>query len=190
MSHPSPLATLTVAVLLVGGCGASTSTGAVSPGGTASPPTVAPTEAPTATTRAGPTATVRPAPNPSPTLSALAATYATIAAGGTAAVRECDREKAATNGTLEDDKAIARACRDGYVTYIAAMKAVAWGSTQPQAEAVISAAEACDALVVEMVNAPDWSTFSAAYKRLPAAEDRLVAKADAMRKALGLPPAG
>ena len=35
------------------------------------------------------------------------------------------------------------------------MKAVAWGPTQPQADHVIAAAEACDALVVQMVNAAD-----------------------------------
>jgi hypothetical protein len=179
MSRCTPLAILTLALLVLTGCA-----------GTATEPTtMAPTVEPTVTASPVPTPTAPPAASPSSDLSALAARYTTIAAGGRAAVRQCDREKAAGSGSLTDDKAIARACRDGYVTYIAALKAVAWGPAQAQANAVISAAEACDALVVEMLNAPDWSTFSAAYDRLPAAEDHLVLMADAMRKALGLPPA-
>ncbi len=180
MSRTTPLASLTLAFLMLGGCAGPATT----------PASTVPSAAPTVTASPGPTTTTPPAASPSPDLSALAASYSTIAAGGRAAVAECDREKTGSNGTLADDKAIARACREGYVKYIAAMKAVAWGPAQAQANAVISAAEACDALVVDMVNAPDWSTFSAAYQRLPVAEDHLVLMADAMRKALGLPPAG
>ena len=185
MARSTRLAILTLACLVLGGCGsaATTPTPTVPPGG----PTQAASTVPTA--RSAPTVSPAPHVSPSMGLAPLAATYSTIAAGGTAAVRECDREKAATNGSLTDDKAIAQSCRDGYVKYIAAMKAVAWGPTQPQADHVIAAAEACDALVVQMVNAADWSAFSAAYGRLPAAEDHLVLMADAMRKVLGLPPA-
>lgn len=183
MARSTRLAILTLACLVLGGCGSAASSPAAPSGG----PTQAASSVPTAT--APPVASTSPHVSPSMVLAPLAATYSTIAAGGTAAVRQCDREKAAANGSLADDKNIAQSCRDGYVKYIAAMKAVAWGPTQPQADHVIAAAEACDALVVEMVNAADWSTFSAAYGRLPAAEDHLVLMADAMRKVLGLPPA-
>jgi len=174
------LAILTVMVLVLAGCA----------GAAGTPSSSLPSSAPSAAVTATPTANPTPAVSPSPDLAPLAATYTTIAAGGTAAVLQCDREKAAANGTLADAKAIAQACRDGYVKYIAAMKAVAWGPVQAQADGVIAAAETCDALVLEMVNAADGSTFRAAYARLPAAEDRLLLSADAMRKALGLPPAG
>jgi hypothetical protein len=171
------LAAMTLVVLVLGACA-----GATSPGVPSSEPSVV------VTAPATPSPT--PTASPSPDLSPFAATYTTIAAGGAAAVRQCDREKAGANGTLTDAKAIAQACRDGYVQYIAAMKAVAWGPAQPQADAVVTAAEACDAIVVLMINAADGATFRAAYARLPAAEDRLLLMADAMRKALGLPPAG
>jgi len=187
MSHSARLTILALACLALEGCGGAATIPASTPPSGA--PTQAASAAPTQAASAAPTATPPPAASASPDLKGLAATYTTIAEGGTAAVRQCDREKAATNGTLADDKAIAQACRDGYVKYIAALKAVAWGPAQAQADRLISAAEACDALVVEMVSAADWSAFSAAYGRLPAAEDHLLASADAMRKALGLPPA-
>jgi hypothetical protein len=178
MARSTRLAILTVACLVLGGCGSAATSPAVPSGG------------PTQGASSVPTATAPPVASPSQDLSALATTYKAIAAGGAAAVRQCDREKAAANGTLTDAKAIANACRDGYVQYIAAMKAAAWGPAQPQADAVVTAAEACDAIVLLMVNAADGATFRAAYARLPAAEDRLLLMADAMRKALGLPPAG
>lgn len=177
MSRALLLAALLPLVLVLGACAGASSTGVVS-----NEPSVAITATPTPS----PTTTV----SPSPDLSPFAATYTAIAAGGAAAVRQCDREKAAADGTLTDAKAIAQACRDGYVRYIAAMKAASWGPAQPEADAVVTAAEACDAIVLQMVNAPDGSTFRAVYARLPAAEDRLLVSADAMRKALGLPPAG
>jgi len=173
MSRIPRLATLMLTVLVVGACAGAATT----PAGTA--PSAVPTVA----------ATPTPAASPTPDLSPLVVTYTTIAAGGAAAVRQCDREKAGANGTLADAKAIAQACRDGYVQYIAAMKAVAWGPAQSQADAVVTAAEACDAIVLLMVNAADGTTFRAAYARLPAAEDRLLLMADALRKALGMPPA-
>ena len=165
----SRLAILTVVVLVLAGCG----------GAADHEPEPAVQRCHPVPTATAPTASPHPGVSPSSDLAPLAATYTTIAAGGTAAVRQCDREKAAANGTLADAKAIAQACRDGYVKYIAAMKAVAWGPVQAQADAVIAAAEACDAIVLEMVNAADGSTFRAAYAGPRFAAGRLTPRARA-----------
>jgi len=179
------LAILAALILILGGC-----TGAAS-----SPISVAPTSASSVAPSAPPTPSPTPVPSPTPAaspsvdLAPLAATYAVIAAGGTAAISQCDRETAAAKGTLAQAKAIAARCRNSYVRYIAALKAVSWAPVQPQVDALIAAADKCDAIVLSMAKATSGRTFRAAYGRLPAASMTLLARADAVRAALGLPPA-
>lgn len=180
MGRVDRLAILMVATLALGGCA----------GAASAPASALPSSAPTVALSATPAVSPTPTVSPSPDLTPLAATYTGIAAGGTAALDQCNREKAAANGTLVEARAIARACRNSYLQYIAALKAVNWGPVQPQADNLIAAADTCDAIVLEMVNATDGTTFRAAYDRLPAATTNLLARADALRADLGLPPAG
>jgi len=179
MARTIRLTILTVAILALGGCA-----GAPSAPGSAGPPGGS-LVAGTPTLAVTPTAGV----SPSPDVASLAATYTQIAAGGSAALAQCNREKAAANGTLTEAKAIAQACRNGYLAYIADLKAVNWGLVQPQADNLIAAADASDAIILEMVNATDGRSFRAAYAQLPAATTDLLASVDALRAVLGLPPA-
>ena len=178
MSRATPLAVLSLAFVVLSGCSGAATT----------PASAAPSSEPTAAASPLPTPTPSPLVSPTPDLSPLASTYSAIATGATAALHECDRAATAADHTLADAKAVARSCRDGYLKYIAALQAVAWGPAQPQADALIAAADACDAIVVTMVNAADGATFRAAYARLTPATDHLVACANAIRKVLGLPP--
>jgi hypothetical protein len=63
------------------------------------------------------------------------------------------------------------------------------GSVQPQADRVISDMDKIDALMTQMINAPDASTFKLAYDQLDPCGATLLVDANAMRAALGLPPA-
>ena len=188
MAWTGRLAIVAAAILVLGGC-----SGAVNPTPSAPPSAISsivssPTPAPTPT--ATPTSTPAPTPSPSANLAPLATTYSAISAGGTAALDKCNQARIATDRTREQAQALAKSCRDSYLKYIADLKAVDWGPVQPLADGVIKAADACDAIVVEMINATTGESFMAAYNRLPAATTELLRRADAMRSALGLPPAG
>jgi len=184
MSRGARLAILVLTCVMLGGCSGAATTPA-SAGPTGEPTTTA---SPVPTVQPSSPVSPSPAVTPSPDLSPLATTYTAIAAGATAALHQCDEAATAVDRTLADAKAVARSCRDGYLKYIAALKAVAWGPAQPQADALIAAATACDAIVVTMINATDGAAFRAAYARLTPATNLLVQRANAIRKVLGLPP--
>ena len=54
---------------------------------------------------------------------------------------------------------------------------------------MISDMDKIDALMTQMINAPDASTFKLAYDQLDPCGATLLVDANAMRAALGLPPA-
>jgi hypothetical protein len=173
--------------VLLAGCGGATASPSATPPVTPSAMT-SPANTPAPTPTPALTATPIPTASQSADLAALGATYTQIYAGEAAADAKCNQLKMpATNGTLADAQAIAQACRDGYMPYLSGLLATSWGPVQPQADNVIAAANAVDALVVDMINAPDISTFRTAYDQLSAARTALVIKAEVLREALGLP---
>lgn len=183
------IVTMGMAVMLAG-CAGTTSSPSSAPSATPSA-TVSPSVAisPTLMTSPTPTASLAPSASPSADLVVLGTAYTKIYAGEKAADLKCNQLKMpATNGNLADAQAIAQACRDGYMPYLTDLLAVSWGPVQPQADNIISAANAVDVLVVAMINASDIATFRAAYDQLPAARTALLIKVEAMQEALGLPP--
>ena len=184
MARTGRLATLAAAIVFLGGCAGASGTPA------ASPPSATSSVVPSPTPVASLAVTPVPTPSPSANLAPIAASYSAIASGGTAAIDQCNRARIATNRTRAQAQALAQSCRDAYLKYIADLKAVDWGPVQPLADDVIRAADASDAIVVEMIKATTGDTFMAAYNRLPAATTELLRCANAMRAALGLPPAG
>ena len=188
MAWTGRLAIAAAATLVLGSCGGSAAS--APPSATSAISSVVPSATPDPTPTATPTPTPAPTPSPSANLAPLAATYSAISSGGTAAIDQCDRARIATNRTREQAQALAKSCRDSYLKYIADLKAVDWGPVQPLADGVITAADASDAIVVQMINATTGESFMAAYNRLPAATTELLHRADVMRAALGLPPAG
>ena len=178
MAGTKHLAILAVAVLVVAGCGGGSAT-ASSAGASASSQTSSVSATPTLT----------PTPNPSAVLAALATQYGTISDKGNAALVQCNKDKAAANGDLTKGKLAAKDCLAVYDQVLAEMKAINWGPAQPKADAVETAMGKIDAIVAQMVNASDGTAFLTAYSRLtPAAVDLLVS-ANALRAAIGLPPA-
>ena len=174
------LATLAVAVLIVAGCGGGSAT-ASSAGASASSQTSSASATPTPT----PTAT----PDPSAVLAALATQYADISNKGNSALTQCEKDKAAANGELAKGKIAAKDCLAVYDQVVAEMKAVNWGPAQSQADAVETVMDKIDAIVAQMVNASDGSAFLTAYAKLTPAATELLTSANALRAAIGLPPA-
>jgi hypothetical protein len=179
MTGTKHLAILAVAVLVVAGCG-DPATGS-SAGASAS--------SQTSSVSATPTPTATPTPNPSAVLAALATQYGAISDKGNAALVQCNKDKAAANGDLAKGKLAAKDCLAVYDQVLAEMKAVNWGPAQPKADAVVTAMGKIDAIVAQMVNASDGSAFLAAYAQLTPAATELLVSANALRAAIGLPPA-
>lgn len=180
MARANRLAVLAVTVVVLGGCGGSGTTPGAS-AATTQPSSVVTTPALTLT----PAATA----SSSPDLAALASQYTALADKGNAAVAECDKDKAAAVSSLAKSKVAAQGCLTTYIGYVADLKAISWGPVQPQADKVIGDMDDIDALIVQMINAPDASTFRAEYDQLTPLGVTLLADANAMRAALGLPPA-
>ena len=205
---------LGVAIFLVAGCGSSSgptvttlgpqlaatpqstpSAGSVSP-----QPTVVATLVPTPSASAAsprpvvaathvPTPPPAPVASPSPDLALLASRYAEIAAGGEAAVVQCNKERiAAVGGNLAKAKAVAQDCLTSTTGYVAALEAVTWGPVQPRADAVIAASLRIEALLARMAGALTAASFRVAYDRAVVAVDDLLVASRALRVALGLPP--
>jgi hypothetical protein len=119
----------------------------------------------------------------------LATQHGDISDKGNAALVQCNKDKAAANGDLTKGKIAAKDCLAVYDQVLAEMKAVNWGPVQPKADALETAMDKIDAIVAQIVNASDGTAFLTAYARLtPAAADLLVS-ANALRAAIGLPPA-
>jgi hypothetical protein len=176
MARTKRLAILALAVLVLGGCGGSSTTPTGSGGTTQRPSGVAtPSSAPTA--------------SPTANLAALASQYTSIASQGNDALVQCNKDKtAAVGGSLTKLQAAAQECLNAYTPYIAAFEAVNWGPAQPQADKVIAAINKILTLTEQMVNATDETTFTAAYDQLASAATDLRTAANVLRAALGLPP--
>jgi hypothetical protein len=136
-----------------------------------------------------PTVSSAPAASPSPDLTTLAGQYTAIADAGNIALAACNKDKAAAVGSLAKSKVAAQECLTTYIGYVGALKAINWGPAQPEADRVIGDMDKIDSLMVQMINAPDASSFRVAYDQLDPLGVTLLADADAMRAALGLPPA-
>jgi hypothetical protein len=119
----------------------------------------------------------------------LATQYGAISDKGSAALTQCEKDKAAANGVLAKGKIAAKDCLAAYDQVVAEMKAVNWGPAQSQADAVETVMDKIDAIVAKMVNASDGSAFLAAYAQLTPAATELLTSANALRAAIGLPPA-
>jgi hypothetical protein len=119
----------------------------------------------------------------------LATQYGAISDKGSAALTQCEKDKAAANGVLAKGKIAAKDCLAVYDQVVAEMKAVNWGPAQSQADAVETVMDKIDAIVAQMVNASDGSAFLAAYAQLTPAATELLTSANALRAAIGLPPA-
>ena len=180
MARTRHLAILAATVLVLGGCGGS----AASP--TASAAT---TEGPSVVATPAPTQSSVSAASPSPDLPTLAAQYTAISASGNAALAQCNKDKAAAVASLAKSKAAAQECLNSYIGYVGALKGTNWGPAQPQADRVISDMDKIDSLMLQMINAPDAKSFKAAYDQLDPLGATLLVDANAMRAALGLPPA-
>ena len=170
MARTKRLAILAATVLIVGGCSGST------------------TAASTATTP-GPSSVATRGATESSTLAALASQYTEIATSGQAAVAQCDKDKAAAVGSLVRSKAVAQECLTDYGSYVTELKAIDWGPAQPQADNVIESMNEIDALLAQMANAPTAATFRVEYDQLESDATQFLVNADALRAAMGLPPA-
>ena len=126
--------------------------------------------------------------SPTLALKALASTYSAASDKGNAALVQCDKAKAVIGGSLDKAKAAAQQCLAGYTDYVAALKAVNWGPTQPKVDAVIAAMDKIDTLVGQMANASSETVFTSEYQQLAPAEIALLEAANSLRSALGLPP--
>jgi hypothetical protein len=174
------LAILTVMVLGLGGCGGPATTPAAS---------AATTQQPSFVATPAPTPLPPPIASPLPDLASLASQYTEISAKGDAAVVQCTKDRAAAVGSLAKSKTVAQGCLTSTSGYVAELKAINWGPVQPHADGVIAATDKVDALLEQMANAASAATFKAAYDQLASALVDLVGAADALRSALGLPPA-
>jgi hypothetical protein len=178
MARAKRLTTLAVTVLVFGGCG-----------GAAATPTGS-SASPQHSSVASPALGSAPAASASPTLAltALASTYSAASDKGNAALVQCDKAKAVIGGSLDKAKAAAQQCLAGYTAYVADLRAVDWGPTQPKVDAVIAAMDKIDTLVGQMANASSETVFTAEYQQLAPAEVALLGAANSLRSALGLPP--
>lgn len=180
MAHAKPLVTLAVAAMLFAGCGGGSattptaSTGGQQPSGQATP-TLAESSAPMAS------ATVN--------VAALPSQYNNIATKGNAAIVQCNKDKTAASGDLTKSKVAAQECLTSYTSYTADMKAINWGPAQPQADKVIAAMDKIDVLTGQMAAATTEASFMASYQQIASAAAELLTAANALRAALGLPPA-
>jgi hypothetical protein len=179
MARTRRLAILAATVLALGGCGSSA----------ASPTTsAATTEGPSVVATPAPIQSSVSAASPSPDLTTLATQYTAISASGNAALALCNKDKAAAVASLAKSKAAAQECLNSYIAYVADLKATDWGPAQPQADKVIDDMNKIDSLMLTMINAPDATSFRAAYDQLDPLGASLLVDANAMRAALGLPP--
>lgn len=143
--------------------------------------------APTAS--AVPSVPVQPTPSGSPDLAPFALQYAAIATTATAVVTTCAQDKSAAGGDLTKEKAAAQACLAAVEQVVSQGSGINWGPVQPQADDFRSALQTLEATLAQMAAATDSQALQAAYAKLVSAELRLKVSADAMRAALGLPPA-
>lgn len=177
MARTKRLAILAVTFLVLGGCGGSGTTPTTS-AATSQQPSVG----------AGPTVT-QSAVSSAAALASLASQYTDLSNKGNAAVAQCNKDKTAAVGSLTKSKAAAQECMTTYIGYVADLKAINWGSTQPQADKIIADMDKIDSLMVLMIDAPDAATFRAAYDQLDPMAAGFLVDANAMRSALGLAPA-
>ena len=179
MALAKPLIFLAAAALFFGGCG----------GGSAT--TTAPTGQQQPSGRATPTLAASSAPTASATIdvAALPSRYSGIAAKGNAAIVQCNKDKTAASGDLTKSKAAAQECLTSYTSYAADMKAINWGPAQPQADKVIAAMDKIDVITAKMAAAATEADFIASYQQIAPAAAELLTAANALRAALGLPPA-
>lgn len=169
MARTRRLALLAATILILGGCGGST------------------TPASAATSR-GPSPAATQGPAQSANLASLASQYEAIAARGDVSDAQCDKDKAAAAGSLVKSRAAAQECLADHLPYLDALKAIDWGPAQPQADGVIAAVNRVDALDEQMAGAVTLAGFMVAYDQVAPATTEFVAAANALRAALGLPP--
>jgi hypothetical protein len=179
MARAKRLAILAVTVVLLGGCGGS---------GTTSTPSSATGQQPSGVATPALTPSSAPTASSSPALAALASQYTVVSDRGNAAIVQCDKAKADANGDLDKSKTAAKECLTAYTEYVAGLKAVNWGPTQPKVDAVIAAMNKIDTLVAQLANETSEAAFTADYEKLAPAELGLLVAANALRAALGLPP--
>jgi hypothetical protein len=178
MARAKPLVTFAVAALFFAGCG----------GGSATTPTAstgqpASNQAPTLAASSAPTASA------TVDVAALPSRYSDIAAKGNAAIVQCNKDKTAASGDLTKSKVAAQECLTSYTAYAADMKAINWGPAQPQADKVIAAMDKIDLITGQMAAATTEAGFMASYQQIASAAAELLTAANALRSALGLPPA-
>ena len=177
MARTKRLAILAVTFLVLGGCGGSGTT-PITSAATSQQPSVG----------AGPTVT-QSAVSSAAALASLASQYTDLSNKGNAAVAQCNKDKTAAVGSLTKSKAAAQECLTAYSQYVADFVAVDWGPAQPQADKVIDAINGIVTLVRQMANATSAASFKVYYDQLPAATASLLTAANALRAALGMPPA-
>lgn len=192
MARTRRLAILAATVLVLGGCGGSSATPTASALATPTAPALA---TPTASAAATPAPTPSPAPTASPSSSpsfstaAAASQLTQISGSAKLAVAQCNADKAGAATSLSKAKAAAQECLTAYSQYVADFVAVDWGPAQPQADKVIDAINGIVTLVRQMANATSAASFKVYYDQLPAATASLLTAANALRAALGMPPA-